>query len=90
MTWLGQENFLFSKLSRLVLEPTQPLFNAYRCSCPRIKRLGRAVGHTLHLVPSVRMTAAVPLFPLYASWRARDKFLVFQYFKILFKKKIFL
>jgi len=42
------------------------LFNGYRGSYPGVKRSRRKMTTCLHLAPRLRMSGAIPLFPLYA------------------------
>jgi hypothetical protein len=80
-SWQVQENFLFSKSSGLVLGPTQLLVNGHRGSFKRINSLGRAVGHSHHVVSSVRMRTAAPLCRVDGA-----NFWFFNFFKIALKK----
>jgi hypothetical protein len=68
----GQQIFPFIEKNRS--DPLWPapklLFNVHRRSFPGLKRQVREVDHNLHLVPRLRMSGAIPLFPLYSfiSW----------------------
>jgi len=61
------EIFLFFKMSRVALKPTQPPIQLYRGSFPGGRKTGRNVMSTthLHLAPRLRMNGVIPLLPLY-------------------------
>jgi hypothetical protein len=70
-SWVGfpadARNFLFSKLSKLTLEPTQPPIQKVPVLFPlRVKRLGIDLTAYLHLGPRLRIngvTSPLPQIP---------------------------
>ena len=63
----GQETFLFSKMSRPALGPTQPPIHWVPGSFPGSKEVGALKLTThLNLVLRLRMSGTIPLLPLYA------------------------
>jgi hypothetical protein len=59
------------------------LFNGFQGSFPGLKQLGHIVDHHHHLVPSLRMSGAIPLFPPYVFMMWKLKPLPFITFKRL-------
>jgi hypothetical protein len=62
----GVKDFFFTKTPRPFLGPTPLLFNGYRSCFLGVKWQGREVGHSQHLMSSLRMTGAIPLLLLHA------------------------
>jgi hypothetical protein len=59
-----QDIFCLPRLSKTAVEPAQLLYNEYRGCLPGVKRLEPGVDYSPHLGPGVRMSGAIPQFPL--------------------------
>jgi hypothetical protein len=62
--WQGQEIFLFSKMSRMPLVPTQPINGYWGAPSLEVRWVGHKATTDLHLVLRLRMSKAVLLLLL--------------------------
>jgi hypothetical protein len=72
-SWEGQEIFLSSKSCRVALGTTQFHFYWVPWIIPRLKVAGHDVDHSLHLVPSLRMSGAILPLPHIPSWHGQGQ-----------------
>ena len=85
-SWKGQEIFLSSESCRLALGPTQFPIQRVPWIFPRGKVAGHDIDHSLHLVPSLRMSGATLPFLHIPSCHGQTQLQLYFFCKFLLKE----